>query len=142
MEGDQMVTLKELVEEQRWNDSSDVEVIKQFFTLNDMEEQAIDLISELSKSKVRKLKQKNYMAEEWVTILPSKYLYEKYDLDVADRLHMMELDYLMNGGELSKKKLKWAKENVPNIKEPEAYFQPLIRYLEENGIKFKERKGR
>lgn len=137
-----MGTLSELVNEQKWNDISDIEVIKQFFILNDMEEQAIDLISELSKSKVRKLKRKNYMAEEWVTILPSKYLYEKYDLDVADRLHMMELDFLMNGGELSKKKLKWAKENVPNIKEPNPYFRPLINYLEEKGIKFKERKGR
>lgn len=135
-----MVTLSELVNEQKWNDISDIEVIKQFFVLNDMEEHAIDLISELSKSKVRKLKQKNYMAEEWVTMLPSKYLYEKYDLDVADRLHMMELDFLMNGGELSKKKLKWAKENVPNIKEPECYFSPLIEYLKENGINFKERK--
>ena len=135
-----MVTLSELVNEQKWNDISDIEAIKQFFALNDMEEQAIDLISELAKSKVRKLKQKNYMAEEWVTMLPSKYLYEKYDLDVADRLHMMELDFLMNGGELSKKKLKWAKENVPNIKEPECYFSPLIEYLEENGINFKERK--
>ena len=137
-----MVTLSELVNEQKWNDISDIEVIKQFFILNDMEEQAIDLISELSKSKVRKLKQKNYMAEEWVTILPSKYLYEKYDLDVADRLYMLELDYLVNGGELSESKLKWAKENVPNIKEPNPYFRPLIDYLEENGIKFKERKGR
>ena len=137
-----MTTLKELVDEQRLNGFSDVEVIKQFFTLNDVEEDAIDLISELSKLKVRKLKRKNYMAEEWITILPSKYLYEKYDLDVADRLHMMELDFLMNGGELSKKKLKWAKENVPNIKEPNPYFRPLINYLEEKGIKFKERKGR
>ncbi len=137
-----MITLKELVEEQKWNDASDVDVIKQFFILNDMEEQAIDLISELSKSKVRKLKRKNYMAEEWVTILPSKYLYEKYDLNVADRLHMMELDYLVNGGELSESKLKWAKENVPNIKEPNPYFRPLIDYLEEKGIKFKKCKGR
>ena len=95
-----MITLKELVEEQCWNDTSDIEVIKRFFILNDMEEQAIDLISALSKSKVRKLKRKNYMAVEW------------------------------------------AKENVSNIKEPETYFQPLIRYLEENGIKFKDRKGR
>lgn len=51
-----MVTLSELVNEQKWNDISDIEVIKQFFVLNDMEEHAIDLISELSKSKVRKLK--------------------------------------------------------------------------------------
>lgn len=137
-----MTTLKELVDEQKWNGFSDVEVIKQFFTLNDMEEDAIDLISELSKSKVCKLKQKNYMAEEWVTILPSKYLYEEYDLDTADRLHMLELDYLMNGGELSKNKLRWARENATYIKEPNPYFRPLIDYLEENGIKFKERKGR
>lgn len=137
-----MVTLSELVNEQKWNDISDIEVIKQFFVLNDMEEQAIDLISELSRSKVRKLKQKNYMAEEWITILPSAELYKMYDLKIADRLHMLELDYLINGGELSESKLKWAKENAPNIKEPNPYFRPLIDYLEEKGIKFKECKGR
>ena len=137
-----MTTLKELVDEQKWNGFSDVEVIKQFFTLNDMEEDAIDLIGELSKSKVRKLKRKNYMAEEWITILPSAELYKMYDLKTADRLHMLELDYLINGGKLSESKLKWAKENAPNIKEPNPYFRPLIDYLEENGIKFKECKGR
>ena len=137
-----MVALKELVDEQKWNGFSDVEVIKQFFTLNDMEEDAIDLIGELSKSKVRKLKRKNYMAEEWITILPSTELYKMYDLKTADRLHMLELDYLINGGELSESKLKWAKENAPNIKEPNPYFRPLIDYLEEKGIKFKECKGR
>lgn len=137
-----MTTLKELVDEQKWNGFSDVEVIKQFFTLNDMEEDAIDLIGELSKSKVRKLKRKNYMAEEWITILPSAELYKMYDLKTADRLHMLELDYLINGGKLSESKLKCAKENAPNIKEPNPYFRPLIDYLEENGIKFKECKGR
>ena len=137
-----MTTLKELVDEQKWTGFSDVEVNKQFFTLNDMEEDAIDLIGELSKSKVRKLKRKNYMAEEWITILPSAELYKMYDLKTADRLHMMELDYLINGGELSESKLKWAKENAPNIKEPNPYFRPLIDYLEEKGIKFKECKGR
>ena len=137
-----MTTLKELVDDQKWNGFSDVEVIKQFFVLNNMEEQAIDLISELSKSKVRKLKRKNYMAEEWITMLPSAELYKMYDLKTADRLHMLELDYLVNGGELSENKLKWAKENVPNIKEPNPYFRPLIDYLEEKGIKFKECKGR
>ena len=82
------------------------------------------------------------MAEEWITMLPSAELYKMYDLKTADRLHMLELDYLVNGGELSESKLKWAKENVPNIKEPNPYFRPLIDYLEENGIKFKKRKGR
>ena len=57
----------------------------------------------------------------------------------------LELDYLTTGHEtneykLSDQRLKWARENVSNIKEPEAYLNALIDYLEQNGIKFKERK--
>ena len=29
---------------------------------------------------------KNQLADTWVCMLPSKYLYENYDLDTADRL--------------------------------------------------------
>lgn len=135
-----MITLKELVQEQAWNDATDLQIIKAYFELNDLEADGIDIISELTKSKINKIKNRYAVAETWVCMLPSKYLYENYSLDIADRLHGLELDYLMNGCELSDKQLKWAKENASNILEPEAYFQPLIRYLEENGIKFKERK--
>ena len=55
------------------------------------------------------------MANTWIGCLPSKYLYANYDLDIADHLHGLELNYLMNGGTLSIKELEWAKENVPNI---------------------------
>ena len=78
------------------------------------------------------------MAEEWVCMLPYKYLYKTYSLEIADKLHLLELDYLTYGGELSKNHLKWAKENLPNVKEPEVYFRPLIEYLKENGIEFKK----
>ena len=33
--------------------------------------------------------------------------------------------------------MKWAKENVPNIERPKVYFNPLVEYLEVNGILFK-----
>lgn len=135
-----MITLKELVQEQAWNNETDLQIINAYFELNDLEADGIDIISKLTKSKINKIKNKYAVAETWVCMLPSKYLYENYSLDIADRLHGLELDYLMNGCELSDKQLKWAKENASNILEPEAYFQPLIRYLEENGIKFKERK--
>ena len=117
-----------------------MEIIKHFFTKNDLEDEAIELIAELSASKVRKLRRKQEVMQTWITYLPSTYLYENYKLDVADRLHNMELDYLVNGCELSSRFLKWAKENVPNIEQPECYFRPLIEYLEEKGIKFTERK--
>lgn len=132
-----MITLKELVQNQAWNDATDIQIIKAYFELNDLEADGIDIISELTKSKINKIKNRYETAETWVCMLPSKYLYENYSLDIADRLHRLELDYLMNGGELSDKQLKWAEENIPNIKMPECYFQPLIAWLEEKGIKFK-----
>ncbi len=135
-----MITLKELVQEQTWNDMTDIQIIKAYFELNDLESSGIDIISELTKSKINKIKNKYETAETWVCMLPSKYLYENYSLDIADRLHRLELDYLMNGGELSDKQLKWAKDKIPNIKMPKCYFQPLIVWLEEKGIKFKNEK--
>ena len=132
-----MITLKELVQEQSWNDATDLQIIKAYFELNDLEADGIDIISELTKSKINKIKNRYAVAETWVCMLPSKYLYETYSIDTADRLHRLELDYLMNGCKLSDKQLKWAKKNVPNIKMPECYFQPLIAWLEEKGIEFK-----
>lgn len=135
-----MVTLKQLVEEQKFNGLSDIGVIKTFFDLNDMEEEGMDLIHELTQSKIAKLKHKQRVVEEWTSYLPSKYLYENYDLDIANRLHNLELDYLSHGCELSSARLKWAKENIPNIKMPLMYFQPLVEYLDSKDIRFKGEK--
>lgn len=132
-----MVTLKQLVKEQEFTEMSDVQVIREFFELNDIEEEGIELITELSKNKINKLKYKDRMVKEWTSYLPSKYLYENYDLGIADKLHVLELDYLSHGGKLSEHRLKWAKENAPNIERPQLYFNPLVEYLEENGVLFK-----
>ena len=135
-----MITLEHLVKEQKWNGMSDIQIIKTFFDKNDMEEEGMDMIHELSKIKVEKLKRKERMVKEWTSYLPSKYLYENYSLDIADKLHTLELDYLSNGGELSKNRLKWAKENIPNIVRPQVYFNPLVEWLESKGIRFKGEK--
>lgn len=132
-----MTTLKQLIDEQKLNGISDIQIIRTFFELNDMEEEGIDLIQELTKSKIEKLKRKQRIVEEWVSYLPSKYLYENYDLEIADMLHTLELDYLCNGGKLSKNRLEWAKENVPNIDRPKVYFNPLVEWLGINGLVFK-----
>lgn len=136
-----MVTLEQLIKEQKWNGMTDIQIIKTFFDLNDNEEEGIDLINKLTKSKIGKLKRKEEMVKEWTSYLPSKYLYENYDLDTANRLHNLELDYLSNGGELSKNRFKWAKENIPNIARPEIYFNPLVEWLEVNDVFFKEVKS-
>lgn len=132
------MTLEQLVKEQKITNMSDIQVVKTFFEINDMEEQGIELVTELSKSKIEKLKQKEKFVKEWTSYLPSKYLYENYDLDTADMLHILELDYLSHGGELSGKRLEWAKINIPNIKRPKVYFNPLVEWLEEKDVKFQE----
>ena len=135
-----MVTLEQLVKEQKWNGMSDIQVIKTFFDKNNMEEKGMDLITELSKIKVEKLKRKERMVKEWTSYLPSKYLYENYSLDIADKLHTLELDYLSHGGELSNSRLEWARENIHNIELPKCYFNPLIEWLDDKGVRFKDEK--
>ena len=135
-----MRTLKQLVEEQKWNGMSDIQVILTFLDMNNMEEEAMELINGLAKSKIEKLKHEQRIVREWFDILPSKYLYENYDLEMADMLHTLELDYLSHGGELSKSRLEWAKENLPNIELPKCYFNPLIEWLDNKGIRFKDEK--
>lgn len=132
-----MMTLKQLIEEQKWSGMSDIQVILTFLDMNNMEEEAMELINELAKSKIEKLKHEQRIVREWFDILPSKYLYENYDLDTADMLHTLELDYLAHGCKLSSMRLEWAKENIPNIKMPQVYFRPLIEYMESKDIKFK-----
>ena len=53
-----MTTLKQLVEYQKLDGMSDIQVIKTFFDLNDIEEEGMDLIHELTKTKVEKLKRR------------------------------------------------------------------------------------
>ena len=56
-----MITLKELMEIQKLKgeyESTDIQIIQEFFELNNLEEDAIDLISQLTKSKINKIKKK------------------------------------------------------------------------------------
>lgn len=135
-----MATLEQLVQKQKLFDMTDIQVIKMFFSINDLEEEGVELITELSKAKIEKLKHRKQIVEDWTSYLPSKYLYENYDLDIADNLHILELDYLSHGGELSNSRLEWARENLPNIEKPQCYFNPLIEWLDDKGIRFKGEK--
>jgi hypothetical protein len=132
-----MKQLKEYIEFQKFTDISDMEIITKYFIDNDMEEEAMELSHNLAKAKIEKMKHRQHIIKEWTYYLPSEYLYKKYSLDIATKLHRIELDYIVNG-EVTDTRLKWAKENIPNIKLPEVYFNPCVEWLAEKGIKFKE----
>lgn len=131
-----MKHLKEYTDWQKVTGMSDMEIITQYFIDNDMEEEAMELSHNLAKAKIEKMKHRQRIVKEWTYTIPSEYLYNKYSLDIASRLHRIELDYIVNG-EVTGARLEWAKENIPNIKLPDVYFFPCIDWLEKQGIKFK-----
>ena len=132
-----MKQLRDYIEIQKFFGMSDMEVITQYFIDNDMEEEAMELSHNLAKSKIEKMKHRLDIIENWAYAIPSEYLYKKYSVEVATRLHRIELDYIVNG-EVTGNRLEWARENIPNIKLPEVYFFPCVDWLAEQGIKFKD----
>lgn len=58
-----MVTLRELVNNQVLTKETDLQIIKTFFELNDLEENGIDIISDLTKSKINKAKTKIFCSK-------------------------------------------------------------------------------
>lgn len=131
-----MTTLKELVENQKWNEMNDIQIIHQYFILNNIEEQGMELINNLAKAKIEKMRHRQEIIQTWACSLPTDYLYKNYDLDIAIHLHNIELDFIING-EVTGCYLEWARENVPKIKMPKVYFQPCIEWMNDNGINFK-----
>lgn len=132
-----MKSLKEYIEWQKLTGMSDREIITSYFIDNDMEEEAMELSHNLAKAKIEKMKHRQHIIKEWAYTIPTDYLYLNYPINIATMLHRIELDYLVNG-EVTDNRLEWAKENIPNIKEPDVYFQPCVGWLEDRGIEFKE----
>lgn len=132
-----MKTLREYVELQKLTGMSDMEIIISYFIDNDIEEEAMEVSHQLAKSKIKKVKHRMNYIREWAYYIPSEYIYENYSLDIATRLHKIELDFIVNG-EVTGERLEWAKENFPNIELPKVYFFPCVDWLEGQGIKFKE----
>lgn len=130
-----MKTLKEYITMQKLTGESDLQIIKAYLIDNNMEEKGMEISHELAKSKIEKMKLREYIVKEWAYCIPSDYLYKNYSVDIATQLHRIELDYIVNGA-VTESRLEWAKENVPNIKRPYCYFQPCIEWMENKGIKF------
>ena len=133
-----MKELKEYIKDQIFTGITDIEIIKAYLIDNDLEEEGMEISHDLARAKIEKMKNHMEIINTWYDAMPTEYLYETYDLDIASNLHRMELDFLVNNGKLSNRWLKWAKENVPAIKEPKVYLQPCVIWLKAKDIYFAE----
>lgn len=132
-------SLKELVELSRYYKTSDIEIIKSWFIENNLEEEGIKLISDLSYSKVRKLELSLSAIRSWDLLLPEIKSDECYDEETASNLNTIERMGLLNLDLTSYGNLyNWVKEHIPNINCPKTYYIPTLHYLAKYDIFFKD----
>lgn len=135
-------SLEQLVEINKITRFPDIQVIKEWFVQNNMEEEGIKLLSELSYSKTTKLEASLNAIRNWDLSLIDvrkniKNEPENYSEEVADNLTMLERAGLLNIDLTSYSLYEWAKENIPKLNRPSTYYIPTFHYLAKYGIYFK-----
>lgn len=131
------------VGQQRYLGEDDFQTITRYLVENDLEQEAIDLISKLAKSKAEKLASQLAVVKTWIPILPDfcaslcdaedeKYIVA-HSLNQLQQCCVLDLD-------LSSLPIlfQWAKDNIPKMKVPKFFYVPTITYLAKYEIKFKE----
>ena len=142
-----MKTLKQLVAEQQLTGEGDIKLIERWFIENDLEQEGLKLIADLSYMKSNKLEQTLNYARTWAPYIcaepkqpPRSKKRHYYDRETEKRLMQLTQYHLLKMP-LPDFLLDWAKENVPKMEEPSMYFQPTIEWLDKQyGIRFKEPK--
>lgn len=136
-------TLSYLVERNRFIKLSDLELIKEWFIENNLEEEGIKLLADLSYNKINKIETslnsiRNY---DLSLIDVSKNLKnepEEYSKETADNLTMLERAGLLNLNLRQYSFLyNWAKENIHKINVPKVYYVPTLHYLASYDLYFK-----
>ena len=120
----------------------DKDIILKYITDNNFEQEYIELISKLAKSKVEKLEgqmyQKNFIIGSTAMVLES--LLKQYKKDIAIFLLDLQLCYAATF-DFTEGLIEKAKEIIPTIDYPQLYFRDIPTHLyQKYGIKFKNHK--
>lgn len=135
-----MPSLKEFIDMQPITHMSDIEIIREWFCQNECEQDGLELIAQLSKSKTDKLENQMQYARTWIPIVPDVYHgnNKKVSLEIAEKLNKITKLHLLNQS-LSEELINWAKEVIPTIDTPKVIFVPMVEWLKsEYGIEFKD----
>ena len=140
-------TLKQLVDLQALTGEQDIDIIYNWFVKNDAEEIGIDLVTQLSKSKINKLQNVLDGARAWIPNMMRPYPKQPknarktryYDEETERRLTQL-VQYNILQMELPKTLLDWAREHIPQMEEPFCFYWLTTRWLKDQyGIEFKGR---
>lgn len=135
----QTTSLKQLVEMQSFNNKTDGEIICDWFAINGLEVEGIEMISKIAKKKMEDDEWNLQKIRSNMTN-PTGFYYSTYPKDTAIKFdyltRCMQLGYDLNE-EFFEKDIKWAKEVVPTLKKPTLFWRDLWEFFNEKGIYFK-----
>lgn len=137
----QLTSLKELVNMQKFNNKTDAEIICDWFSINGLEVEGIDMISKIAKMKMENdeltlQKIRSNMANT------TEFYYSEYPKEVA-----IKFDFLTRAMQLGydlkepfyEDYINWAKLTIPALKKPKTLFwRELLDFFHEQGIYFKD----
>lgn len=137
------ITLKQLLEINDLLNYPDIHIIKEWFTKNDLEEEGIELISDLAQSKIRKLQYPLESIRNWdllLTTVQGRETFMKfgYDKKTAMNLEIIERIGLLNLDLKECEVYEWAKNTIPTLNVPKVFFIPTLKYLQKYDIYFKD----
>lgn len=134
-----MPSLKQLLEENKLFHYEDIDIIKKWFTGNNLEELGLQIIPELAASKSAKIQKQLDYARSWIPVKIDVRNEDGIDSDTAQKLNKI-ITYHMLSMDLPETLLDWAKENIPKMNLPKLFFMPAVGYLKDKyGIEFKDK---
>lgn len=133
-------SLRNYVEIGKLFGKSDLEIIRMYLIDNDLEEQGINMISQLAKSKIEKLDMR-IRASQFIydsSLMGLEMLLKKYSRKNALFLYELE-HHFASSFSLPDKLVEEAREIIPTLNMPQWYYLDLVTYLWlEHQILFKD----
>lgn len=134
-----MVTLKELVEMQKFTGKTDTEIIIDYMVLNDLESEGINLMNILAKAKCDKLSNELGRVKGSLSLYGgADILYKKYGNKIGGRLNTIIILFIL-GYDIEKDyagHFEWLKETIPTLKVPKIFWRDFYDWLSSKGIYF------
>lgn len=138
-----MITLKELVAMQSLNQKTDIEIIVDYFTINELESEGINLMNVLAKSKCDRLSSELGKLKGNLSMYGgADILYKEFGLKVGGRLNTIIMLFILGFDieNVYKGHFEWLKETIPTLKCPKIFWKDFYDWLVSKEIYFKGEK--
>ena len=136
----QLTSLKQLVDMQSFTNKSDIDIICDWFSINGLEVEGIEMISKIAKKKMEDDEWKLQKIRSNMSNTTGFY-YSQYPKEVATKFDFltraMQLGYDLNET-FYEDYIQWARETIPTLKKPTLFWRELLEFFHNKCIYFKD----